>query len=193
MRERQLLCHKGGGATENAVRQLKPWRTRPSRLLNDDGNAQGRPHLQPTTPYTPRTCQLGAEGTQNSVRVSTPTIGNDQHTTTSTRTTPYSRQQAVGQHTVTLRTDHTPQPQPCADHDGHAQPENHAAAFATNFVSLYMFQVQSFLFNKRLMHAFTMASGTVTPVSHGAFIQPIRLHDGLDRTAVSQQRDHDDH
>ncbi|MFN8490189.1 MAG: hypothetical protein U0350_21555 [Caldilineaceae bacterium] len=53
-----------------------------------------------------------------------------------------------------------------------------------------MLQCQRFLFNDRLMYPFAMPTRAVTPGSHGTLIQPIRLHNGLDRAAIDQQSEH---
>lgn len=189
----QLLGHKGGGAPENPAGQAKGRYPLLGRVLDDNRNAQGRPDLQAATANASLPRHLRAECPQNGVRISGPAIGNDQNTAVGLRTAAHASQQAVRQAPIPVCADHAPQPQARADHQRHAQPEDQATAFPTNFVGLDMFQRQCFLFNHRLMHPFTVPPGAVTPIGYRALIQAIRLHNRLDRTAVDQQGDDNHH
>jgi len=58
---------------------------------------------------------------------------------------------------------------------------------------LHLLQIQLRLFDLMLMHFLTMLSCSLPPVSHRALIKPKRMHDGLDWTAIRQQRNHQQH
>jgi hypothetical protein len=59
-------------------------------------------------------------------------------------------------------------------------------------IGLHMHQVKLSLLNDRLMDLLTMGTRSISPSSHGAFIQPEGMHNGLDWASIREERDHDD-
>ena len=53
-----------------------------------------------------------------------------------------------------------------------------------------MLEVDLSLLHQVLMHPLALLPGFQQPACHGPLVEPERGHDGLRRTAVAQQREH---
>src|SRR5260221_6096333 len=100
-------------------------------------------------------------------------------------------EQAICQRSISARAHHSCHPQTTRRINGHAHPGDHLAPFCPNLVGLHLVSLHLPLFNDGLMHALALLPCPPLPGSYRAFIQPIRVHNGLDGTSVGQQAHHD--
>ena len=91
---------------------------------------------------------------------------------------------------VSVLRDCAAQPQTGADHHGHRHPDDAALMFDTDLISLDMIQL-AWSFDQLLMHALTMACGTLLPRGHRAFIKRKGGDNGLRWATMREQGDDD--
>src|SRR5215831_11329767 len=90
---------------------------------------------------------------------------------------------------VALLADRTSQPQPGGDHHGECHPDNAPLALDTYFIRLDVPESPRLL-DQMLLHGLPVGTASPHPSGNGALIEAKRRDDGLRRTAVGQQRDH---
>jgi len=158
----------------------------PSILLDHLRNHQVRPNVQTRTSSS--TTLTGPKGLSHQIDRRLQPIGHEQQWAEVT-TGGHERDHALIQATVARRADRAAQPQARTDHQRESHPHNTSLRLEPKLVSLDLPKVT---WNNDLlvMHAFTMLSRRIDPLSHRLGLEAKGSFDGRDWAAVPDQRHH---
>jgi hypothetical protein len=101
--------------------------------------------------------------------------------------------QALDQGAIPLLADDPTQPQPSWDHHRHRHPDYATHYFDFDFIRLHLKQIELAMADDMLVHRLTMLSSPPPPLLDRPLVKPKSHHNGLDRTTISQQGQHQDH
>ena len=98
--------------------------------------------------------------------------------------------QLLNQGVVAGRTDDATQPQARGHHHGHRHPHATALGLRLDFICLHLLQIKLALFNHVFMYHATMLTRPPPPLLDRPLVKAKRFDDGLQRTTVGQQGNH---
>jgi hypothetical protein len=130
--------------------------------------------------------QWGAESLLKSVNICTQAIHTQQQGPTQGTGT-HLLSQGSHQVLVTMSIDDSSQPQPGTDHYGRGHPHYPALHFDPNLIGLHVPQITGLAWYEMGMHFLAVLPGSPLPFFDRPLINPKGGHNGLDRTAISQQ------
>ena len=158
--------------------------------LHDLGDADVAPGAQPGTPVGSRPDRI-AKGLANRADIGAQAIGTEQQRAME-GTGAHPLDQPPDQRHVALLADLASQPQAGADHHGQRHPHDAPLALDADLVGLHLAQVTRLL-DQMLLDGLALAASACPPRRHRPLVEPKGHHDGLQRTAMGEQRDDERH
>jgi hypothetical protein len=96
----------------------------------------------------------------------------------------------INEEAISLLTDDASEPETSGHFHRQCHPNDHLPSFRPYFIGLNMVVLDLSLFHNRAMDTLAMLSRALLPCSHGSFIQPKGVDNGLRWASVGKQGHH---